>query len=114
MHPFFGSAYHRPWRGLTNLVFEPTCLPSMRVNFEEVERGIKEAPNNPKYGPDLIPLYFIKWYDTSFIKHLVVHFNKSLKSGIYPNAWKFAFIQPILKKGNKELVINYIGLFQFY
>ena len=34
-------------------------------------------------------------------------FNKSLESGIYPNAWKLAFIQPIYKKGNKNLVINY-------
>ena len=82
--------------------------------FHEVERAIKEAPNNPNYGPDLIPLYFIKWCDTSFIKHLVVLLNKPLESGIYPNAWKFAFIQPIHKKGNKKLVINYIGLFQFY
>ena len=37
----------------------------------------------------------------------MVLFNKSLESGVYPNAWKSANIQPIHKKSKKNLVTNY-------
>ena len=99
---FFGSVYCQSWRGPTNLVFDqPTCFSSIiRVDFKKVEKAIKEAPNSPNYGQNLIPFYFIKRCDPSFVKHLVVLFSKSLESGVHPNAWKLAFIQPIHKKGN--------------
>ena len=59
---FFGSIYRQSWRGPTNLVFDqPTCFSSIiRVDFKKVEKAIKEAPNSPNYGQNLIPFYFIK------------------------------------------------------
>ena len=49
----------------------------------------------------------LKICDSSIIKPLVIIFNTSLKSGIFPSAWKKANIIPIHKKGDKMDIKNY-------
>ncbi|VVC45475.1 Reverse transcriptase domain, partial [Cinara cedri] len=63
-------------------------------------------------GPDGISARFLK--ECSFILSPIITFlfNKSLKTDIFPNIWKFSFVSPIYKKGNKLLVTNYRPIFK--
>ena len=58
---FFGSVYRNPYSGPVNLSNDnPTCLSLFQTSYEELVKVIRAAKDNPNYGPDLIPMYFIK------------------------------------------------------
>lgn len=48
------------------------------------------------------PARFLK--ESSFVLSPIITylFNKSLATSIFPDKWKFSFITPIFKKGNKS------------
>lgn len=105
---FFSSVYRIQWTGSVYYSYDiPVLLSMLQIEYDELSIAIKEATDNPNYGPDLVPLYFIKRCDPSIIQKILVLFNKSLASGIFPDIWKVAYIQPIHKKGDKNLVTNY-------
>ena len=62
---------------------------------------------NHSTGLDNISPKFLK--ETAFILSPIITFlyNKSIQTGIFPNTWKYSFISPIFKKGDKSLVTNY-------
>ncbi|XP_055631915.1 uncharacterized protein LOC129771846 [Toxorhynchites rutilus septentrionalis] len=61
-------------------------------------------------GPDGIPSLVIKKCIVVLFAPLATIFNISLNSGIFPEIWKFSFVFPIFKKGDKQSVSNYRGI----
>ena len=69
---FFGSVYHNPYSKPLNLSNDnPTCLSLLEISYEELTKVISEAEDNPNYGPDLIPMYFIKRCEPALIKNIL-------------------------------------------
>lgn len=58
-------------------------------------------------GPDKIPPVFLNNCASNLAYPLYLLFNQSLKTGCFPTKWKFSFLTPIFKKGDKHEVINY-------
>lgn len=83
------------------------CLNSINISIMDVFNEFWYINQNQSLGPDGISARFLK--ETSFILSPIITylFNKSLTTGIFPDKWKFSFITPIFKKGNKSFVSNY-------
>ena len=82
-------------------------LSSFTISSAEVEQCLKNLDNNKSPGPDSIPIKALKYCYKSLSPPLTAIFNHSIKSGIFPNKWKNAYVTPVLKKGSRYKVINY-------
>ena len=78
----------------------------MQIEYEELISALSQLYDNVKSGPDIIPLYFLKRCIPSLVQPILLRFNKSLASGIFPSKWKSSFF-PIFKSGDKNNVENY-------
>ena len=58
-------------------------------------------------GPDGIPLAILRRGIDFLARPLTILFNKSLKTGLFPNIWKKFHIIPLYKKGGKIDIKNY-------
>ena len=52
----------------------------------------------------------LKQVNLAICRHLLYLFNLSLRTGSFPDTWKFSFITPIFKRGTKANVANYRGI----
>jgi len=66
--------------------------------------------NGKAAGPDLIIGEFFKTSATHVVHFLVRYFNQLFSSGLYPDNWSEATIQPLFKKGDPEIPDNYRGI----
>ena len=73
----------------------------------DVISAIKKLKSNLTAGVDNIPSFFVKDCSSALTEPLLLIFNSSLKSGIFPDKWKLAKVCPILKSGNASDVTNY-------
>jgi hypothetical protein len=73
----------------------------------DVKRAISHLRWTKSVGPDEIPNFIIKGSSDIFIPLLRHIFNLSLSIGKFPSSWKQVAVVPILKKGNRALVVNY-------
>ena len=84
----------------TSLFLRPT-------NEDEILKITKSLKPSKSRGYDEISVFFLKkiiFYIVSPLTHI---FNKSLISGIFPNALKLAKIIPIFKKDDPSQLKNY-------
>lgn len=58
-------------------------------------------------GPDKIPVVFVKTFVEYLIKPLYLIFEKSNITGVFPTIWKYSYVTPVPKKGDKGDVKNY-------
>ena len=58
-------------------------------------------------GPDHISPRVLRECATQLSTPLILLFNKSLQSGVFPQTWKQALVTAIYKKGDKNLPSNY-------
>lgn len=77
------------------------------ITPQEVEEILSRLDENKNGGPDQLSNYFIKKVREHLAHPLSIIFNKSLKHGIFPNQFKYGYITPIYKKGDKNMIINY-------
>jgi len=70
---------------------------SFEIN--ELLRAIKEAKKKSSPGVDTIPYAMIKEVPHSTLMLILAHYNEIWKSGMIPQEWKHALINPILKPG---------------
>ena len=77
------------------------------INMENVTHLLKTINVNKATGPDNIPGRLLKIAAEILSPSLTVIFNKSLSTGIYPNAWKMAKVLPIYKSGKRTDLSNY-------
>lgn len=82
-------------------------LSSMIISPEQLHRAFLRMKISSSSGPDGIPSYFIQQCWSNLNVPLLNLFNMSLKNGIFPNQWKFSYIQPIHKKGSINEISNY-------
>ena len=95
---------------LPDVIFEPlsnSSLSSFTVDADMLLNLIRSLDVNKSHGSDKISVRMLKICDSSIIKPLTIIFNSSLKSGVFPSAWKKANIIPIHKKGDKMNIKNY-------
>ncbi len=77
------------------------------VNESTVILIIKQMKNTQAYGPDGIPLRFLKDALPVIISHITCIINTSLVTGAFPSAWKHSIVIPIHKSGAQDDPNNY-------
>lgn len=79
---------------------------NFNVTAEDILEEISKIDESYTCGPDGIPSIVLTKC-TSLCTPLSTLFNKSIKDGYFPSAWKTSFIIPLHKKGCKENIENY-------
>lgn len=82
-----------------------TMLPI--IDSETLLRKLKSLDENKGAGPDGIPPMFIKRCAIYLVEPLLIIFNMSLQTGIFPAEWKKARVVPIHKADRVDLISNY-------
>ena len=77
------------------------------ISQVDIENSIRKLKASTSAGLDLIPPFVIKANIDNFIYPLLILFNLSLSTGIFPDIWKTSKIIPVYKKGNKSDIKNY-------
>lgn len=88
----------------------PCTISEMAFTEDEVFRATKLLSTDKGAGPDSIPNSFLRQYADLLCVPLCKIFNLSLRTGIFPNEWKRAFVTPIFKSGSRSDVTNYRGV----
>ncbi len=83
----------------------PALIPNLIISYADIAESI--ADMNDGMGPDGIPSSFLKHTAEALIDPLLIIFNKSLKTGYFPNAWKISHSVPIYKSGDRTDIENY-------
>ncbi|KAI5754712.1 hypothetical protein M8J77_010880 [Diaphorina citri] len=107
----FSSAYQEP-REQVPVYPVKDCIDFNTCQFSsaEVFRALSSLPLKFSSGPDNIPPFILRKCASVLANPLSVIFNRSLSSGIFPEAWKLSFIIPIFKSGDRCNVGNYRGV----
>ena len=82
------------------LSFPPTVSPESRapeITLHQVILGLRSLRNRSASGPDCIPVWFLKTFESHIAKPLTAVFNLSLSTGVFPTEWKKAVISPLPK-----------------
>ena len=71
--------------------------------------SIALAGLNPRkaYGPDGVPPIVLRNCASVLAPCLVKLFQLGLSTSTFPSCWKFAYIQPVPKKGDRSNPSNY-------
>ena len=80
------------------------------ITIEEIEQTIKKLKNKKTPGNGSITNEMIKCSDNLMLVKLEKLFNKTFKTGYYPNSWNEGLIFSIHKSGEKENPNNYRGI----
>ncbi|GBN79656.1 putative RNA-directed DNA polymerase from transposon BS [Araneus ventricosus] len=77
------------------------------VTYDDVVLAIRELKSSQTVGVDNIPSFIIKGCAEFFIYPLLILFNLSLRSNVFPYVWKQTRIIPVFKKGDAQDCKNY-------
>ena len=84
-----------------------SALTSMRFCPALLQRQLKRMRNYASPGPDGITYLMLKRGGLFLLQQLSMLFQYCLDRGINPSQWKFAFVIPIFKKGDRNRLANY-------
>ena len=84
-----------------------TILETIQLNEDDIMQAIKQLDPDKGPGADTIPSYFVKMTAPALTLPLLLIFNASLASGIFPFILKSTIIHPIHKSGSANEVSNY-------
>ena len=85
------------------------------INFEQLISKLIVALNpNKAHGHDGLSIRMLLMGSGSISKSLSIIFRNCMKAGYLSTAWKKANVVPVQKKGNKQILNNYINLFPSY
>lgn len=82
-------------------------LPTPVIDSNSVFKKLTSINRHKGAGPDGIPPRFIAECAKYLVVPLLLIYNASLQSGVFPQEWKVAKVVPIHKTGNQELIKNY-------
>lgn len=82
-------------------------LSNIKIRISDIYEKLLKLDPAKGAGPDEIPPRFLRDCSFAFSRPLWLIFNKSLSSGVFPSAWKRAYVKPIHKNGVKSLINNY-------
>ena len=77
------------------------------VDDATVLKAIKSLKNGKSPVPDKVSTMLVKDAADLICKPLVMIYNSSMESGVFPDLWKLARVTPIFKSGNKSDANNY-------
>ena len=85
-------------------------MPDITVEINGVQELLKNL--NPKIRkkasvPDKILCRLLKELSAELAPALTLLFNRSLSTGVVPEIWRYALVQPIFKKGDRGQTANY-------
>lgn len=80
------------------------------VTPDMVESAIRKLKHSNESGPDGIPPSILKKCSTELILPLTKLFNASLLQRLFPERWKYSYMFPVFKKGDKKNAENYRGI----
>lgn len=91
------------------------CLPntntqtenSIVISRQTIEHILISLDESKSGGPDGLTSFFWKNTAPAIAEPLALIINISLNTSIFPNEFKSAFVTPIFKGGNNQLVTNY-------
>ena len=72
------------------------------VSIDKVISTVKSLSNNSSYGDDGITGRFLKDSLPVTAFYLTIIINTSIVTGIFPEKWKFALVNPLFKKGDPQ------------
>ncbi|XP_047129352.1 uncharacterized protein LOC124809339 [Hydra vulgaris] len=98
---------HTPAHFLSYLSKSDKSLAFKKLTSKELDDSIKKLNKNKATGYDAISASIIKDCDELIKDVLLDIFNKSLKTGVFPDKMKVAIVTPIFKSGDESLVTNY-------
>ena len=85
-------------------------LSHVNLSYNKILSLVKENNPNKAAGSDGISGQMLLICNDTVIPPLQIIFNNILDTCIYPDLWKLANVSPIFKKGNKQLVNNYLPI----
>ena len=103
--PELAKQHKTPWEYFGDE--NPIEIQDIITNQEEVLRLCKEINTMKSSGFDKLSAKICKDAFTVLTNKLVKIFNCSLRSSIFPTAWKSAKVVPLFKGGERETVGNY-------
>ena len=108
----FGSVYDKNNEVLLNDYFDDCIdklvnINSLSIGVGQVFKHINELKNSLSVGPDGIPSFLLKQCVYALSVPLQKIFSLSLSSGSFPQQWKYSYVCPIHKSGNKSDITNY-------
>jgi len=77
------------------------------VDEKNIDNIIKSLKNSFSAGYDGVPVVLLKKARSVLTKPITHLINSSLISGIFPNKLKITKLEPLFKKGNRQIVSNY-------
>lgn len=77
------------------------------IDKETLRKKLQGIDYRKGSGPDGIPPAFIVSCASALLKPLLIIYNKSLSSGIFPKSWKNARVVPVFKSGKEDVISNY-------
>lgn len=82
-------------------------MPNIKFHQKTIRHILRELDTNKAVGVDGIPPIVLKMCANELAPTLCKIFSLSYEQGVFPEAWKIARVQPIPKKGKKNLPSNY-------
>ena len=82
-------------------------LPPLVINYNGVYKLLSKLNIHKAMGPDQIPNIFLKKTAIHTAELLTCIFNQSISTHSLPKDWLQANINPLFKKGNTNLAVNY-------
>ena len=82
-------------------------IDQITIRNDEIISLIRNINPNKATGSDGISGQMLLLCDDSAILPLKIIFRNILLTSIYPDTWKLANVNPIFKKGDKQLIKNY-------
>ena len=65
---------------------------------------------NKTHGHDEISIRMIKICDEALVKPLSLIYKNCIDTGVFPDIWKKSNIVPVYKRGDKQIIDNYITI----
>ena len=65
---------------------------------------------NKTHGHDEISIRMIKICDEALVKPLSLIYSNCIDTGVFPDIWKKSNIVPVYKRGDKQIIDNYIPI----
>ena len=66
---------------------------------------------NKTHGHDEISIRMIKICDEALVKPLSLIYKNCIDTGVFPDIWKKSNIVPVYKRGDKQIIDNYITIY---
>ena len=82
-------------------------LSHVSVTKEQIINIINNLSSNKAHGYDGISVSILKLCAAEVASPLQIIFQDCINSGIFPDCWKYANVQPIHKNNSRQIISNY-------